>query len=98
MRQHPRELAVDMAKELWWQDYVASQGVAEQMAAVGITGFSAQPILYRRDPNRHSRTRVYFIVSVADGSHWRLHPGSKPSAAVIPKHITAVSEGNTVLQ
>ena len=90
--------AVDMATEPWWQDYVASQEVAEQMAAVGITGFSAQPILGVKDPNRHGRTRVDFIVSVADGSHWRLHPGSKPSGDAIPKHITTVSEGNTVLQ
>ena len=94
----PGHVAVDMATEPWWQDYVASQKVAEQMAAVGITGFSAQPILGVKDPNRHGRTRVDFIVSVADGSHWRLHPGSKPSGDAIPKHITTVSEGNTVLQ
>ena len=38
------------------------------------------------------------IVSFKDGSHWRLHPGSKPSGNAIPKHITTVSESNTVLQ
>ena len=63
------------------------------MAAVGITGFAAQPIRGVKDPNRHGRTRVDFIVSVADGSHWRLHPGPKPSSDAIPKHIAAVSEG-----
>ena len=93
----PGEVAIDMATEPWWQNYVASQDVAEQMAAVGITGFAAQPILGVKDPNRHGRTRVDFIVSVADGSHWRLHPGSKPSGDAIPKHMTAVSEDNTVL-
>ena len=92
------EVAVDIATEPWWRNYVASQEVAEQMAAVGITCFSAQPILGAQDTNRHGRTRVDVIVSVADGSHWRFHPGSKPSADAIPKHITAVSEGNTVLQ
>ena len=56
----PGEVPVDMATEPWWQDYVASQEVAEQMAAVGITGFSAQPILGVKDPNRHGRTRVAF--------------------------------------
>ena len=81
----PGEVAVDMATEPWWKDYVASQEVAEQMAAVGITGFSAQPILGVKDPNCHGRTRVDFIVSVADGSHWRLHPGSKPSGDAIPQ-------------
>ena len=81
----PGEVAIDMATEPWWKDYVASQEVAEQMAAVGITGFSAQPILGVKDPNCHGRTRVDFIVSVADGSHWRLHPGSKPSGDAIPQ-------------
>ena len=89
-----QQLTVDMAGEPWWRDYVASQEVAEQMAAVGITGFTAQRMLYVKDPIYRSRTRVYFIVPVADGSQWRLHPGSMiKSAAVIPKHITAVSEG-----
>ena len=94
-----QQLTVDMAGEPWWREYVASQEVAEQMAAVGITGFTAQRMLYVKDPIYRSRTRVYFILPVADGSQWRLHPGSMiKSAAVIPKHITAVSEGNTVLQ
>ena len=94
-----QQLTVDMAGEPWWRDYVASQEVAEQMAAAGITGFTAQRMLYVKDPIYRSRTRVYFIVPVADGSQWRLHPGSMiKSAAVIPKHITAVPEGKTILQ
>ena len=94
----PRELIVDLARETWWQDYVASQGVAGQMASVGITGFSAAPILGETDPNRDHRTRVDFIVSLADGSYWRLHPGAKKTRDAKPRHITPVSEGNTVLQ
>jgi len=94
----PRELIVDLARETWWQDYVASQGVAGQMADVGITGFSAAPILGETDPNRDHRTRVDFIVFLADGSYWRLHPGAKKTRDAKPRHITPVSEGNTVLQ
>ena len=80
-----------METESWWQDYVASQTVAGRMAAVGITGFSAQPIEGVKDPNRGGLMRVDFIVSVADGSHWRLHPGSRPSGDATPKHVTSVS-------
>ena len=64
-----RELAVDMATEPWWENFIASQGVADQMAAVGITSFSAKRILGFKDPNGHDRTRVEFFVYVADGSH-----------------------------
>ena len=91
-------LAVDMAEELWWQDYVASQKNAEQMATVGITGFSLQSILGVKDPNRSNRWGVDFIVDVADGSHWRLHPSPNRSRDAKPKHLTTLSEDNTELQ
>ena len=90
--------AIDMAGKPWWQYYVASQNVADEMATIGITGFACQPILGVKDPNRHGKTRIDFIVSLKDGSYWRLHPGSKPASDAIPKHITAVSEAYTVLQ
>ena len=63
------KVAVDMAGASWWQDYVASQEEATEMAAVGITGFSFQPILGIKDPNRGGRDGVDFIVFLADGTH-----------------------------
>ena len=88
-----RELAVDMATEPWWKNFIASQGVADQMAAVGITGFSAKRVLGFKDPDGHDRTRVEFFVYVADGSHWRLHPRPKPFDDAIPLHFLLPRRG-----
>ena len=86
------KVAVDMAGTSWWQDYVASQAVATEMTAVGITGFSIQSILGIKDPNRGGRDRVDFIVFLADGTHWRLHPGSKQNRDAQPVHIRTLTQ------
>ena len=87
------ELAVDMATEPWWKNFIASQGVADQMAAVGITSFSAKRILGCKDPDGHDRTRVEFFVYVAHGSHWHLHPRPKPFDDAIPLHFRLPRRG-----
>ena len=84
-----------MAGESWWQDYVASHEKATEMAAVGITGFSIQSILGVRDPNRGGRDRVDFIVLLADGNHWRLHPGKSQSCDAQPTTISTFTQTPT---
>ena len=89
----PEERIVDMTGEPWWQDYIASQDCAEHMATVGITSFYAAPIKGVPDPNRANRTRVDFIVTLANDSYWRLHPGKRKINDAVPKQMTAVVEG-----
>ena len=86
------QVSVDMSDMSWWEEYVASQAVATEMAAVGITGFSIQSILGIKDPNRGGRDRVDFIVFLADGTHWRLHPGSKQKSDAQPVHIQTLTQ------
>ena len=84
-----------MAGESWWQDYVASHEKATEMAAFGITGFSIQSVLGVRDPNRGGRDRVDFIALLADGNHWRLHPGKSQSCDAQPTTINTFTQTPT---
>ena len=61
------------------------------MAIVGITRFSVQPIKDVNDTNRQYLDRADAIVNLAYGSHWRLHPGLRPSSDVRPENIRAMS-------
>ena len=92
------QVAVDMSGMSWWEDYVASQAVATEMTAVGITCFSIQSILGIKDPNRGGRDRVDFIVFLADGTHWRFHPGSKQKSDAQPVHIQTLTQTSAMLQ
>ena len=68
---------------------------ATEMADVGITGFSIQPIFGVRDPNRGGRDRVDFIALLADGNHWRLHPGKSQSCDAQPTTINTFTQTPT---
>ena len=70
------EVAVDMTAAPWWRDCIASHKAAEEMSAVGITGFSAQPILGIKDSNRQHHTRGDFVIFLADGPRRRPHLGA----------------------
>ena len=66
-----RELAVDMATEPWWKNFIASQRVADQMAAVGITSFSDKRILgfsCMSQTAPTAPTSAFFCLDVADRS------------------------------
>ena len=74
---------------------MASHEKATEMAAVGITGFSIQSILGVKDLNRGGRDRVDFIVLLADGNHWRLHPGKSQSCDAQPTTISTFTQTPT---
>lgn len=60
-----------------WQTYVACHHKANEIIGPGITHATCESIHGTRDPNRSGDTRTDFVFYRADGSHCRLHPGTR---------------------
>jgi hypothetical protein len=67
-----------------WKHYVANLPQASEIVGPGIVSITAEFIEATADPNRRGQKRCDFVVYRADGSYWRLHPGSKPSNDATP--------------
>ena len=70
-----------------WRHYIATHSKAAELVGPGIVEFTGAFIEGTRDPNRDGRQRFDFVVRHADGSYWRLHPGSKPKNDADPKYF-----------
>ena len=60
-----------------WREYIVCHKEAREIIGEGIVNATAEAIQGARDPDRSGQLRIDFVFYRADGSHCRLHPGSK---------------------
>ena len=85
----PNNLVVELQEDVPWQAYIASHKDAEAIIGTGIVRFTAQFTSGIEDPNRNGQFRLDFIAELANGNHWRLHPGKKPGNDAKPVLVQA---------
>ena len=74
---HASEHTENLDKWFPWKEYIACHSMASDIIGPGVTHATAEFIDGTRDPNRGGQQRLDFVVYRVDGTHCRLHPGSK---------------------
>ena len=76
-----------------WGEWLASLDASVQKFHQGVVAFTAEFIQETSDSNRMGRRRLDFFVTLADGSYWRLHPGTTIKSSAKPRHFPAELPG-----
>ena len=67
-----------------WKEYIACHNLAPDIVGPGVTHAIAEFIEGTRDANRNGQQRLDFVLYRLDGTHCRLHPGSKKANDAAP--------------
>ena len=67
-----------------WKEYIACHNRAADIVGPGVTHASAEFIEGTRDANRGGQQRLDFVLYRLDGTHCRLHPGTKQANDAAP--------------
>ena len=70
-----------------WRNYLALHPMGIQLVGPGITRAIIDQFEHIKDPNRGNKPRADFIFHRADGTAYRVHPGSKPRMDADPVYI-----------